>query len=225
MAERKKTKRRSGPKKTRRSVPVRRRRTDLFARFRKPRAEFREDASGTALVKLLHVTEQQRLHLLRWVLYIVVCLGALVVQDVIMSRLRPLGATTDLAPAAIILIAVLEGSEVGSVFALLTSVVYYFSGTAPGAYSVGFITALSLVLGLFRQKYLHRSAGSIIICAGAAVFLYEIGIFAAGISLGLTRWGRLFYFVLSGIYSAAVMIPLYFLVHRIGLIGGNQWKE
>lgn len=224
MANRKKTRRRP-PAKTRRSVPVRRRRTDLFARFRKPRAEFREDASGTAFVKLLHITEQQRLKLLRWFLYIAVCLGALVVQDVIMSRFRPFGATTDLAPAAILLIAILEGSEIGSIFALLTSIVYYFSGTAPGAYCVGAITVLGLAMSVVRQEYLHRSAGSIIICSGAAVFLYELSIFAAGIFLGLTRWGRLIYFILCGIYSAAVMIPLYFLVHRIGLIGGNKWKE
>ena len=32
-------------------------------------------------------------------------------------------------------------------------------------------------------------------------------------------------FLLTGIYSSLLLIPLYPLIHRIGLIGGNTWKE
>lgn len=230
MADRKKTKpasRKKGspPARRKKSRRVRTKSLWLLSRFRRSRAEFREDSTGTGLLKLLHITRLQRLYLLRWGLYIFVCIMALVFQDVIMSRVKLLGATTDLAPAAILLIAVLEGSEVGSVFALLASIVYHFSGTAPGAYCVGLISVLGLLAALFRQKYWHRSTGSIILCATAAVITYEIGLYAAGLFLGLTRWSRILHFLLAGIYSSLVMIPLYQLVYRIGLIGGNIWKE
>lgn len=223
MAQSKKTKRRPGQR--RRKAPAARKSLALLSRLRRPKAEFREDSTGSGLVKLLYVTRLQRQQLLRWGLYIAVCVMALVVQDVIMSRVKLFSATTDLAPAAILLIAVMEGSEVGSLFALIASVIYFFSGTAPGAYCVGLISILGLLASLFRQKYWHRSTGSILFCAGAAMILYELGLYASGLFLGLTLWNKLPRFLLAGIYSVLAMIPMYRLLHRIGLIGGNIWKE
>ena len=78
---------------------------------------------------------------------------------------------------------------------------------------------------MFRQKFWHRSAGSVILCAGVAVIAYELGLWGFGVFLGLTRWDRVVYFLLTGLYDVAVMIPLYFLLAKIGSIGGNQWKE
>ena len=225
MAESKKKRRTPAKKQRRRKTPAVQKSLALLSSLRQPKTEFQKDSTGTGLVKLLYVTRLQRLHLLRWGLYIAVCVMALVLQDVIMSRVSLLGATTDLAPAAILLLAVLEGSEVGSVFALIASVVYFFSGTAPGAYSVGLISILGMLAALFRQKYWHRSAGSILFCAGTAMMLYELGLYASGLFLGLTLWNRLPRFLLAGIYSILAMIPMYRLLHRIGLIGGNIWKE
>lgn len=225
MAERKKTKGRPARRKTRRTVHLGRRVSDIFAVFKRPQAEFRPDAEGSGLLKILHITHYQQMVLLRWGLYIAVCLTALIVQDTIMGRVHFLGATTDLPVAAIMMVTVIEGSEIGSVFALLASIVYHFSGSAPGAICVGLITILGMLLGLFRQKFWHRSAGSIIMCAGIAVMAYEIGVYGACLFQGLTRWGRLFYFLMTGVYSVLTLIPLYYLIHRIGLIGGNTWKE
>ena len=231
MAQRKKTNRRPAdrsrrsPGRPRRQAPAKQRSLALLGRLRPLQPEFREDPNGTGLLKQMYVTRQQRLHMLRWGLYILVCVMALVLQDVIMSQVKLFGATTDLAPTAILLIAVMEGSEVGSVFAMLASIVYFFSGTAPGAYCVGFISVFGMLASLFRQQFLHRSTSSIIICAGIAIMAYELGLYGAGLFLGLTRWDRILRFVMCGVYNVLVMIPLYRLVHRIGLIGGNIWKE
>lgn len=225
MAEQKRTKSRQ-PQRRRR--PTRRPRPSLLARLKAllpAKAEFREDPEGKGLVKLLYVTRLQRLHYLRWGLYIVTCVMALVLQDVIMSRVKLFGATTDLAPAAILLVAVLEGSEVGSVFALVASVIYFFSGTAPGAYSVGLISVLGLLASLFRQKYMHRGTGSILLCACTAMALYELGVYLSALFLGLTYWSRFPRFALTALYTMVAMVPMYHLLHRIGLIGGNIWKE
>lgn len=189
------------------------------------KAEFKPDAEGSGALKVLHMTRLQRLRLLKWVLYIAVLILALVIQDVIMSRITIFGATTDLVVCVILLITVIEGTEVGSMFVLLTSLFYYFSGSSPGPYTVAILTVLGMGATLFRQALLHRSPSSIVVCAGGAQILYELATFASGLVLGLTHWGRLGVFVFTGVLSALVMIPLYPLIHRIGLIGGNTWKE
>lgn len=188
-------------------------------------SEFKPDANPATWSKTLRLTNQQRLRLAKWLLYAMSILLCQVVQDVIMSRARLFGATTDLAVAAILLITVLEGTEVGSLFVLIASTLYYFSGTAPGAYCIGLMTFLGIGAVLLRQMYWHRSKGSIVLCTGIAVMLYELGLFVVGVFSGLTLWSRLPVFLLTGLFSALALIPLYSLIYKIGLIGGNTWKE
>lgn len=192
---------------------------------KKDTSEFKPDAKVSTWFKTARMTRQQRLRLAKWVLYFLTVILCQVVQDVIMSRIHIFGATTDLAVCAILLITVIEGTEVGSVFALIASTLYYFSGTAPGAYCIALITVLGIAAVMFRQMYWHRSKGAIVLCAAIAVILYEAGLFVVGIFTELTLWRRLGVFLLGGVLSAAAMIPLYPLIHKIGLIGGNTWKE
>ena len=188
-------------------------------------SEFKPDPKAATWVKTFRLTALQRLRLTRWLLYVLTIVGCLVVQDVIMSRVRLFGATTDLAVCAIILITILEGTEVGTVFMLIASTCYYFSGSAPGAYVIALLTFLSTGAGMLRQLYWHRSKGSIVLCTGIALMLYEIGLFVVGIAIGLTLPSRLIYFILTGVYSCLALIPLYSVIYKIGLIGGNTWKE
>ena len=187
--------------------------------------DFRPDNLDRGWLKSLYMTKLQRLHLAKWMLYAASILLALVVQDVIMSRFPILGATTDLPVCLILLITVMENCEVGSLFVLISSTLYYFTGSAPGPYVVGLLTVIGVAACMLRQMYLHRSRSSIVVCAGAAMILYELGVFNVGVFLELTHWGRFISFLLTGIYSAALMIPLYPLLYKIGLIGGSTWKE
>ena len=84
---------------------------------------------------------------------------------------------------------------------------------------------LGIFACVFRQTWLHRSHGSIVLCAGAALMVYEVAVYLMGIFQGLTRWDRLNAFLVTGALSFAVMIPLYKLIDKIGQIGGNPWKE
>jgi len=174
---------------------------------------------------MLHLTQVQRDRLLKWGLYIALIVVLLMIQDVIMSQVSIFGATTDLAVCIILLITVIEGVEVGSVFVLLASCFFYFSGSSPGPMSVGLLCFLGIGACLFRQMYWHRNRGSIILCAGLALMLYEIGTFIVGVATELTRWDHLGAFLFTGLFSVLVMIPLYSLINRIGQIGGNTWKE
>ncbi len=196
-----------------------------FKRKKIHTADFKPDARASTWIKTARLTRLQRLRLTKWALYVLTIVLCQVVQDVLMSRIRFLGATTDLGVCAIFLITVIEGTEVGSLFVLIASVLYFFSGTAPGPYCVALITFLGIAAVIFRQLYWHRSRGSVVLCAAIAVFCYEIGLFVVGVAMELTLFSRLASFLLTGLFSAAAMIPLYPLICKIGLIGGNTWKE
>ena len=192
---------------------------------RKDSMDFKPDAKVSTWVKTSRMTAQQRLRLLKWVLYVGVIVLSLVVQDVVMSQFNIFGGTTDLPVAVILLITIIEGTEVGSLFVLIASTMYYFSGSAPGAYCIALMSFLGIFAVMFRQLYWHRSKGSIVLCTGIALMGYELGLFAVGLFNELTLWSRFGAFLLTGIYSCATLLLYYPLIYKIGLIGGNTWKE
>ena len=187
--------------------------------------ELKPDPRQNSLSGLFHVTQLQKQRMLKWTLYVLTGILLLTIQDVIMSRVSIFGATTDLPVVYILLITVIEGVDVGSLFVLFASTIYYFSGSAPGPYCIGLLCAVGIIATLLRQAYLRRTKASIVICAGIALTIYEMGLFVVGIGLGLTRWDRVFSFLITAGYSFGVMVLLYPLINKIGLIGGTTWKE
>lgn len=198
----------------------------LFKRRRnRDNLDFKPDVQKAVWTKTARLTKLQQLRLARWVLYVLTVVASLVLQDVLMSQFSIFGATTDLPACAILLITVMEGTEIGSIFVLIASTLYYFSGNAPLAWCIGLMTFFGIGATLFRQMYWHRSKGSIILCSAIALTLYELGLFVVGLGSELTHWGRLPAFALTAVFSCLTLIPLYSLVYKIGLIGGNTWKE
>lgn len=187
--------------------------------------EFRPDPATSTWLKTRKLTRQQRLRLFKWLMYALIVIMSLVIQDVIMSQLRLFGATTDLAVGAILLITVIEGTDVGSLFVFIASILYWFSGSSPTPVSIILLTAFGIGATMFRQMFWHRSRGTLTLCACLALTMYELGLFGVGLFYGLTYWGRLPSFVLTSIYTCLLMIPMYTLVYKTGLIGGNTWKE
>ena len=187
--------------------------------------EFRPDPTGHDWAGKLRLTPLQKKSLLKWVLYSIVCLTGLVLQDSMLAQLRIFGGCFDVTPALIILICVLEGSEKGSVFVLIASMIYVFSGTGQGHYCIALLTAVAVAAALFRQGYLRRSAGSDLICVGGAMVLYEMSLLTAGVVQGLTYRGRWPVFLMTAIISTLTAGALYALLKHIGTTGGNAWKE
>ena len=196
-----------------------------WLRRKKDTSEFKPDVNTSTWMKTNRMTQQQRLRLTKWVLYVVVMVTALILQDVIMSQISILGATTDLAVCVILMITVIEGTETGSPFVLLASLFYYFSGSAPTAVCVALLTFWGVGTTMMRQMYWHRSRGSITIFTGFAVLGYEMSLFVTGWLDELVPLSRANAFVLTAVYSFLVLIPLYPLICKIGLNGGNTWKE
>lgn len=194
-------------------------------RFLPSAPEFRQDNLEGSFLKSIRFTRLQRLQLLKWGLYIAICVLLLVIQDVVFSRVRIFGVTTDLAAGIILLITIMEGSEIGSVFVIFASLFYYFSGSAPGAYTVGLLVTLGILATVFRQQMWHRSPGSMVFCTGMTLLFYEMGLYGVGLFLQLTRWDRIFAFLFTTILTTAWMIPMYYVIDKVGQIGGTTWKE
>ena len=187
--------------------------------------EFKPDPKGTNYLKRLYMTRLQRLTILKWATFAMTGILMLVIQDVIMSQVRFSGATTDLPVAFILLVGIYEGLENGSVFTLVSSLFYWFSGSAPTPICVAVLCILVILIGLFRQLYWHRSFGSIAMCVSIAIMLYEMILFVIGLMSGLTILPRVSVFALTGGITCITMLPMYPLVRLISKIGGVLWKE
>ena len=196
-----------------------------MARRKRPNYEFKPDKLRIPLSKKLHLTALQRRQVLQWGLYGLVCLFLLIVQDVVMSSVSIRGATTDLVPAALLLITVISDVYAGSLFAIVASTLYVFSGTAPGPYAIAYVTVLGIAAAFFRQSFWRRGFRSNILCAGLALLVYELAVCGTGIFLGLTYWGRIGVFLITWLLSFLVMCALYPLTRKIQKIGGELWKE
>ena len=187
--------------------------------------EFKPDPKSTNFLKRLYMTRLQRLTILKWGTYFMTGVLLLVIQDVIMSEMRISGATTDLAAAFILLVGIYAGLENGSVFVLAASLFYWFSGSAPTPVCVALLCVLTILIGLFRQMFWHRSFGSIALCVAIAIMLYEMLLFVIGLFSGLTILPRAGVFALTGAITCITMLPMYPLVRAISKIGGESWKE
>ena len=146
-------------------------------------------------------------------------------QDVVLCRVQLFGATTELVPVGIFLICILEGAESGSIFALVSSLLYLFSGTAAGPYSMVLITVLAVGVTIFRQAYLQKGLAAAILCAGIAMLAYELLQFVMGLFLGLTIPVRIVGFLITAGLSIIAIPILYPIALSIGTIGGETWKE
>ena len=187
--------------------------------------EFRPDIHREDVLGKLLLTRRQAMRLLRWVLFSVVCLAGLLIQDVVMSRFTIFGTTTDLVPCCILAVCILQGAESGCVFALVGSMIYCFSGSAPGIFAIPLITVIAALMAIFRQAYLQKGFFTMLLCTAFALLFYELGTFFIGVFLGSTILSRLPAFLLGTALTLATVPILYPILLSIGKIGGEIWKE
>ncbi len=187
--------------------------------------EFRPDREGTGQLNKLWPTPTQQLRALRWLLYGGVCLVGLLGQDVLLYRIDLLGGCTDLVPCLILLVAVLQGAESGSIFALIMSVLFFFSGSSPGFYTIPLLTAVAVFVVIFRQAFLRRGFATLLLCAAMGMLFYEVGVFLVSLFLKLTVASRLGAALATAAVSLAAVPVSYPILVMIGKLGGETWKE
>ncbi len=193
----------------------------MFGRKR----DFKPDKTGTNPLRQLHLTQRQRAGLLKWSLCGLVVAVLSVVQDVILCRISVRGATTDLTACAIQLLGIMAGVESGTLFVVIAAVCYFLSGMAPGVYCILYLTVLSCGMNMFRRGYLRSSPAITLVCAMAALLVYELLIFVTGLIFGLTTPARLTGFCITAGMSCLLMPLLYPVFAGLGKIGGNPWNE
>lgn len=192
---------------------------------KKHKYEFRPDKKHSNLLNKLYLTQKQRKTLLKWVLYGVILLVLSVLQDTIFCHIRFWGARLDLVPCAIILICVVQGAESGSIFILTASALFLFTGTAPGAYVIAYMTILGLTVTLLRQSYLRNGFSAVMLCTAAAYLLYELAVFFTGLYLQQTTLDKLYRFLLTAGLTFPLAPMLYPITLAVDKVGGEAWKE
>ncbi len=187
--------------------------------------EFQPDKPYSTWLNKLQLTKLQQKQVLKWTLYVLVLIVLSVLQDVVMCRMRIHGGTTALVPCAIFTICILEETHRGSVFALVASVLYLLSGSAPGAHILILITVLAILAAAFRQAYLQQGFLATLLCAMLAMSLYELAIFAYCLLVGQVTPDRCMSFVVPAVLALAVIPVIYPFAKAISTIGGVTWKE
>lgn len=187
--------------------------------------EFKPDKPRSGIASKLFLTKKQRASILKWGLYGLVLVVLSVLQDVLLSRVRLFGATTELVICGIFAVCVTEDLEQGSVFSLVAACAYYFSGSAAGLYSIVLIPALSIGISYFRVSYLRRGFPAAMLCICVAVGVYCMAVFVIGVFLNLTTPARVLIHALSALMTVVSAPVLYPIVTGISTIGGKAWKE
>lgn len=187
--------------------------------------EFRPDRRGTGQLNKLWPTPKQQLRILRWVLYGLVCLVALLAQDVLLYRVNVAGGCTDLLPCFVIMVTVIQGVEGGSIFALVASVLYFFSGSSAGFYVIPLLTFVAVGTVIFRHAFLRRGFGSLLLCAALGMLLYELGLFGVNLFLKLTVFSRVGAVLITALLSLIAVPVCYPVLMTIGKLGGEAWEE
>ena len=187
--------------------------------------EFKPDRTNTGVLKKLYLTKRQRKSLFKWALLAAALVVLSLLQDVVFSRVRILGAPLDLTACGILLCCMLFDPDVAAVFGLVSSMLYYFSGSAPGVYSIALLTGLGVLLCIFRRSYLRRCFSATFLCTAAGLIAYEAMVFIIGLFLGSTILSRLWVFGLSALLSIVAIPVLYPVFLSISNIGGELWKE
>ena len=101
-------------------------------------SEFKPDPRQLSLSQLFHLTQLQKQRILKWTLYVLTGILLLTIQDVIMGRVSIFGATADLPAVYILLITVIEGVDVGSLFVLFAPQFTIFPAPRRGLTALAF---------------------------------------------------------------------------------------
>lgn len=187
--------------------------------------EFQPDRPYSSLLSKLQLTKLQQKQVLKWALYGLILVILSVVQDVVFSRFRLYGGTCDLVPCGIFIICLLEGTQQGSVFALIASGAYLLSGYAPGPQVLVLITVIAVVVSALRQTYLRQGFPAMLLCVTLSMLVYEMAIFAFCLLLEYVSADRYMSFLVAALTSLAAVPIVYPIAKAVSRIGGEAWKE
>ena len=102
----------------------------------------------------LYITPRQWMRFLRWCMYSLLLLAAILAQTVIFGHRTLLGGRPDFVPVVITCICMREGAERGGLFALLGSIFWALSGADMGSVYIIVLTIVPILGVVFHKRYL-----------------------------------------------------------------------
>lgn len=168
----------------------------------------------------LYITPKQWMHVLRWTLYSLLLLLAILLQTVIFGNRTILGIHPDLVPVVIVCVCLREGPERGGLFALLASLFWCLSGADMGSVAIAVLTIVSVLGGLLcRTVLVDRFVPCLIITVIALLLEHGIVLLLGMFFNGMP--GILFFTdLLPCVLISSVSQPLvYWLVGKIEKVG------
>ena len=172
------------------------------------------------MLEKFYITPGQWKHILRWTLYALLLLTAMIVQTVLLGKDGIFGQTADIAAVVILTVAMVEGPERGGMFALLSSIFWALSGIDRGALQILCLTVLPILSSYYSRKVFSISYIPDLLSCGLILFITNALHFLLRLFYdGIPR--HLFYTrLLPGILVTLLFQPLiYWLVKSIEKIG------
>lgn len=171
----------------------------------------------------LYITPRQWLRILRWTLYSLLLLLAILLQTVVFGSRTLFGAHPDLVPVVITCVCLREGAERGGTFALLGSLFWYLTGAEQGSVCIVTLTVLPVIGSLLCRTLLADRFLPCLLLTFVTLFVEQTAMFLL----------KFFFDSLSGSFFVRSVLPcvavsliaqplVYWLVKRIAKIGATH---
>ena len=168
----------------------------------------------------LYITPRQWLHVLRWTLYFLLFLLAMMIQTVVLGNRPIFGATPDFISVVIVCVCLREGPEQGGLFALLTSLFWCLSGADGGSLSIAVLTILPVLGSILCRSVLNNRFLPCLVITALTVLALQSAIFGLRYFFDGIRASLFVEKVLPCLgVSLFAQPPVYLLVRQIHRIG------
>ena len=156
-----------------------------------------------------------------WLLYAALFLAVMLVQNMLLGRLRFFGVKLNLMPIAIACIAIWTGHEPGALFGLLTGLIWAATGADDGSLAIVSFTVIGTLAGwlcdsVFPQRFLPAMLLSFGAVLGHELARYLLKFYLESTETVLFAW------VPATVFLSVLAAPvLYLLAKAIGKAGSN----
>lgn len=168
----------------------------------------------------LYITPKQWMHVLRWTLYTLLLLLAMMIQTVVLGNHTILGIHPDFVPVVIVCVCMREGPERGGTFALLGSLLWALSGADMGSICIAVLTVVPVIGGLLCRAVLVNRFVPCLVMTVLALLLEHTIVFLINFFFnGMAGILFLTDVLPCVLISAAVQPLVYLVVKRIEKVG------
>lgn len=164
---------------------------------------------------------QRTKKIIMWLLYALLFLAVMLVQNMLFGRLRVWGVKLNLMPVVIACIGLWTGHEAGGFFGLIAALVWSATGADDGSLSIVSFTLIGIFAGWLCDCVFSRRFLPAMFLSLAAVFLHELALFLLKYYLESASFSLLAWVPATAALSLLTAPALYLLAKAIGKAGGN----